>query len=189
MLRSYEQFLESPTRRLFLRLRQQLLRQRAAPIRLEPLVELSAQIREGKLRRAVELADGMSETWLLSPRFHYLRGVAADGLQDTETAELARFEMSACLDGLLATGTGARRQPYIVTYFSDVFDVLTILGTACIQRGGCLNASTPIDVVACDDGIERYFRHPPWVGKPISLKQFDRLVYPLPVLNPSCGVN
>ena len=60
--------------------------------------------------------------------FHFLAGVAAFELGDFELSHDCRDAMQACLRGLLATGEGTRHRPFRVTFLTDEYDVMRVLG-------------------------------------------------------------
>jgi hypothetical protein len=121
----------------------------------------------------------MAPDWLLSPRLHYFRAVVAEALQDVDQMALARFEMSACLDGLLATGNGSAIRPYVVTYLSDVLDLLQLQQKTALRRRVMPERDSLRDVIHCDDGRQRHFLHPPWTGKRCSLRSMNRALAPI----------
>jgi hypothetical protein len=87
--------------------------------------------------------------------------------------------MSACLDGLLATGDGSANRPYIVTYVSDVLDLIQLQQKTALRRRVMPERDSLRDVIDCDDGRQRHFLHPPWTGKRFSLRSMNRSLAPI----------
>jgi hypothetical protein len=85
-----------------------------------------------RLKRYAEVRGRLEKilpAWVLSPRAYWLGASAARYLGDTQAAELDRFLYQTCLQGILNTGQGTRRQPYWITYASDEPCVLAALGS------------------------------------------------------------
>lgn len=122
-----ESFLESPTARNYRRVREALADE-ATESAADDLNHLAAALAAGDPAAALAAFDRMQPAWSLSPRAHFYAALAAEKLYDEETAELERFVFQACLEGILATGDGTAESPYLITYLSDEYDVLTALG-------------------------------------------------------------
>jgi len=155
-------FLETPTARTYRQVREVLLEEVAATCSAETLsasvlVELAELAAADQFYAVLERIDELQPAWALSPRVHYLAAVAADEVGDAEGAELERFIFQSCLDGILATGDGTAQSPYLITYSSDVHDVLLALGLeprsqTLVEQHGLL-----CDVVRCTDDEEVWF--------------------------------
>jgi hypothetical protein len=152
-----QNFLEAPTARGYRRVRDALRDEAFADCPAGELAGLAALSTAGEHLAVLERYDQMQPAWSLSPRVHFYAALAADHLGDEATAELERFVFQACLEGILATGDGSAEAPYLITYLSDEYDVLTALGLApraqsLVDRRGLL-----CDVVKCVDGAEVWF--------------------------------
>jgi len=115
---------ESPTLDNYLRLRELLLESPDFSADMAELERLTRFCLAERGEEALRLADEMFPRWLLSSRFHYWAACAAEMTGDAEDAELERFLSTTCLEAILATGAGTRESPFVVTYPSDVRDVL-----------------------------------------------------------------
>lgn len=104
-----------------------------------------------------ERLNSLLPVWALSPRFHFNAALAAEARGDNGDQDLERFMLTACLDGLQATGDGSVQRPFLVTYPSDVRDLLQRLGRRSRSQR-CVNvAGRHCDVVRCDGGAELWF--------------------------------
>lgn len=162
MQEELQTFLEAPTARTYRRVREALLEQLAScdtTPSLSPrcLTELTELAVAEQFTTLLDVADSLQPAWALSPRIHYLAAIAAEECGDEEVAELERFTFQSCLEGILATGDGTAEAPYLITYLSDEYDVLSALGLeprsqALVEQRGML-----CDVTKCLDGSEVWF--------------------------------
>lgn len=117
---------ESPTLDNYVRLRELLLESPGFSADISELEKLTRLCVSNRWPQARALADEMFPRWLLSSRFHYWAALAAEATGDEEDAELERFLATTCLDAILKTGSGTCESPFVITYPSDVRDVLLI---------------------------------------------------------------
>lgn len=119
-----QKFFAHPGPRNYLRVRERLLsrrRGRARPMQLVNLVELFKGGSYQQVRRAI---DEMMPAWALSPAVYWLGACAARELDDACEAEVDRFAYHACIQGIMATGAGSEDRPFLITYSSDIDEVL-----------------------------------------------------------------
>jgi hypothetical protein len=128
------EFFESPTARRYRRVREMVIRGDDYRPQSSTLVELADLVQHGDFAAALALVDELTPGWSLCPRVHFLAGMAAEGLGDADEVELRRFMAQSCLDGIVATGAGSRTRPWVVSYPSDVQDVLTRQGFKAISQ-------------------------------------------------------
>ena len=152
-----QSFLEAPTVGNYRRVREVLLEELSSPPCASELAEMAAASTAGDHVAVLDRMDDLMPAWSLSPRLHFYAALAAERLGDAELADLERFVFQACLEGLLATGEGTADSPYLITYLSDEYDLLTALGLeprsqSLVDRRGLL-----CDVVKCLDGEEVWF--------------------------------
>lgn len=148
---------ESPTLDNYLRLRELLLESpgfAADVAELEKLTRLCVAERGAEARR---LADELFPRWLLSPRFHYWAACAAEMTDDAEDAELERFLSTTCLDAILATGSGTRESPFVITYPSDIRDILLFRRLRLASQSLVEEPEGFRDRVLCQGGREVWF--------------------------------
>jgi hypothetical protein len=147
----YQAFLERPTAAKYRRLRSAIL---SSPVKPDPLAlhELERLCRQRQLDKARLRLAAMLPAWALSPRYHLLAAKVAERSGDAEDAELERFAAAACLEGLLETGDGSRRFPYLLSYASDVQDVLQFQRRRAVKQALHEHRGRRYDVVECADG-------------------------------------
>ena len=95
--------------------------------------------------------------WSLSPRFHYLVGISALESGDTASAEREKQLSRACLLGLTTTGEGTEKQPFIVTYLSDEYDLLRWMEVEAHQQQVIDVADRRLDLLRDQLGTEYWF--------------------------------
>lgn len=156
--RAYERFLIRPTREGFLDVRQRLINSPAWPPSAEDVARIigftAGHEAVGGIHAWIER---VWPTWVICPRVHYLSAVAAGEAGDGVAQEQSRFEMRTCLQGLLATGDGSLANPIVVTYLTDVEDVLAALGKRRRAQHLVWRAEECHDLISCDDGSELWF--------------------------------
>jgi hypothetical protein len=153
----YQAFLERPTAANYRRVRAAILSLPefdASPLALH---ELDRLFRRKRLDAARQRVEELLPTWLLSPRFHFLAARLAERLGDEADLELERFVATTCLEGLLLTGDGSRRFPYLITYHSDVHDVLQFQRRRVAQQALHEHRGRRYDVVQCGGGESCWF--------------------------------
>lgn len=157
MHQHYQAFLERPSAANYRRLRSAILALPDFDAGSLELHELAALCRRRRVRQAQRKLQSMLPQWALSPRFHFLAAEVAASLGDADDAELERFAGSACLEGLLATGDGSRRFPYLVTYASDEQDLLDLQQRRSTKQALHEYRGRRYDVVECEDGSHCWF--------------------------------
>ena len=105
----------------------------------------------------LQLSERLGCIGCLSPRFHFLSGVAALETGDFARANWEKTCTRTCLEAIFETGLGTLEDPYLSTYPGDCYDVLMALGVA--PRGQKLIDREGIwcDVLTADDGGEYWF--------------------------------
>jgi hypothetical protein len=152
-----EAFLEEPTCDGFLRVREQLLADEHFAPHASVVDQLEQLIAHGRAKAAQKAADELMPAWGLCPRVHFLAGQAAEMLGDADEVELCRFLVSTCLEGMLSTGRGTRRSPYLATYPTDVQDVLTAKGLTAKSQRLIDTATTRLAGVVTHEGSTVWF--------------------------------
>jgi hypothetical protein len=94
---------------------------------------------------------------LLSPRAHLFASQAAEKLGDARTAANERSLTEACFKGILSTGDGSEKKPYLVTRVSDEYDVLGYLKKRSGRQGIMRVGDKQLDRIECSDGSECCF--------------------------------
>jgi hypothetical protein len=157
MQRQFSRFVESPSRKHYLAVRDAVLRSTPLPLAASDLAELVRLLEAGDYRQVLERIDLLPPSKVLSPRIHFLAAEAAEGLGDERTGEVERYLFVICLKALLATGDGTEAAPYSVCHATDEHDILEAGGhepaaQCLVNREGRL-----CDVVTCADGRQLWF--------------------------------
>lgn len=140
---------ESPTAENYRRVRAQLLAAADGGASLGDLAALGAACETRRWTQAARLVARMWRPWLLSPRVHYFAALVAEARGDAADAELERCLFTTCLDAMLATGRGDERSPYLVTYLSDVNDLVAARKLHPLDRRVVETGEGYCDVVRC----------------------------------------
>jgi hypothetical protein len=127
MLKLFDQFVDNPIAGTYLALRKKLLTDSTYSTLTLEATEIARLIEQQLFTKALELLDSLQPGCLLSPRLHFFLATIGEKVGDTEQLEVERFLFRTCLDGILDTGSGDRRSPFIVTHPTDVADVLNTL--------------------------------------------------------------
>ncbi len=157
MQRQFTRFVESPSRKSYLAVRDAVLKVTPLPMGTADLADLAALLEAGAYQEVLDRIDLLPASKVLSPRIHYLAAEAADGLGDERTGELERFLFVLCLKGLLATGEGTQAAPYSVCHVTDEHDLLEAGGHEPAAQSLVAHEGRWCDVVTCADGREVWF--------------------------------
>ena len=157
MQRQLSAFVDRPSRKTYLAVRDAVLRADPLPLEATDLADLERLLESGKAQRVLERLDALPPSKVLSPRVHLLAAEAAEAVGDVAGGEVERFLFVLCLQGLLATGKGTRTDPYLVCHATDEYDVLEALdlqpaGQSLVEDRGRL-----CDVLTCTNGREVWF--------------------------------
>ena len=119
--------------------------------------QLEADFQAGAYEDVLHAGERLARLGCLSPRFHFLLGVAMLETGDSFRAAHERRCTQICLEAILQTGDGTSEAPYLSTYCWDAYDVLRALGLRpqgqeLMQRDGIW-----CDVLAADDQESYWF--------------------------------
>ena len=157
MQRQFTRFVESPSRKNYLAVRDAVLKVTPLPMGAAELAEVAALLEAGAYQDVLDRIDLLPASKVLSPRIHYLAAEAADGLGDDRASELERFLFVLCLKGLLATGEGTQAAPYSICHVTDEHDLLEAGGHQPAAQSLVAHEGRWCDVVTCADGREVWF--------------------------------
>jgi hypothetical protein len=157
MYQEFARFLELPGRATFLAARAVWLQQKVTLLTPADLQAVAELLSDGDAHAVIERVHSWKSRAAFSPRAHYLVGEAHAQLGQWEEAESERLAFSACLQGILATGDGSRRKPYVISQISDEYDVLKLLGLVCVKQRLVQRGRRACDVLTCADGTSVWF--------------------------------
>lgn len=157
MYQEFARFLELPGRATFLAARAVWLQQKVTPLTPAELQAVAELLAAGEAAAVIEHVHSWKSRAAFSPRAHYLAGEAHAQLAQWEEAEAERLAFSACLQGILASGDGSSRKPYLVCQLSDEYDVLKLLGLTCVKQRLVQRGRRACDVLTCHDGSAIWF--------------------------------
>ena len=157
MFQEFARFLELPGRATFLAARSAWLQLNVPPLTAEELQSAQNLLAAGEAEAVIAKVHGWKSRAAFSPRAHYFAGEAHAQLGELEQAEVERLAFSACLQGILATGDGSRRKPYLISQIPDEYDVLKLLGLTCQKQRLVQRGRRACDVLTCADGSAVWF--------------------------------
>jgi hypothetical protein len=157
MYQEFSRFLELPGRATFLAARTAWLRLNVQPLTAAELQTVAELLSAGNFFAVLDRVHGWSARAAFSPRAHYYAAEAHTALGQCDDAEVERWAFSACLQGILATGDGSRRRPYLISQLPDEYDVLKLLGLTCRQQHLVQRGRRSCDVLSCHEGSQLWF--------------------------------
>ncbi len=157
MYQEFARFLELPGRATFLAARAVWLQQKVTLLTPADLQAAAELLSAGDAQAVINLVHSWKSRAAFSPRAHYLAGEAHAQLAQWEEAESERLAFSACLQGILATGDGSSRKPYVISQIPDEYDVLKLLGLVCVKQRLVQRGRRACDVLTCADGSSVWF--------------------------------
>lgn len=150
-------FVAKPTLRKWHAARRMILADSAFDPYGESLRFAESQLAAGDFQACRKTCRKLGSVRCLSPRWHFLQGVAALELQREEEAAERKLLTQLCLSQLLETGDGTASAPFQVTYLSDEYDVLKCLGVNSLGQELTESDGRFADVIAADDGRDYWF--------------------------------
>jgi hypothetical protein len=153
----FADFLQHPTHNRWLSLREQLISHADFAPHSHEWRQLEEAFAEGGYERVMTLGDPLAQRGCLSPRFHFLVGVAAEELGDPERADWHQQCARLCLTALLQSGAGSRKDPYLCTYPWDCYDILRVLGRQAQGQRLIQYEGRWFDVLATESGQDVWF--------------------------------
>lgn len=166
MYQEFARFLELPGRATFLAARRAWLRLNVSPLTPAELQTVAELLAAGEFATVLDRVHGWSARAAFSPRAHYFAAEAHTLLGELDDAEVERWAFSACLQGILATGDGTRRKPYLIAQLPDEYDVLKLLGLTCLKQHLVQRGRRSCDVISCHDGSQLWFNVSDLVASP-----------------------
>jgi hypothetical protein len=153
----FVKFLERPTRDRWLAVREALI-SRADFEPYSPVwQQLEANFAAEAFDRVVTLGEQLGCAAWLSPRFHFLIGVAHLELGNVERANREKSCTRLCLEAILQSGAGTAESPYLSTYPGDCYDVLRALDVEAQGQTLIDHHGVWCDVLTADDGCQYWF--------------------------------
>jgi len=157
MRRDFVKFLASPDRHSYLCIRGLVVASgQYNPYSDEP-EKVDQLLQDGQLEEARSTISEALPNLLLSPRAHLVLAVIAEKTGDKEAAQAERLIARICAEGILASGSGSRAEPYPVVRTSDEYDVLSYLGKELKLQELVHDGGRHLDVMRCEDGSEIWF--------------------------------
>lgn len=157
MFQEFARFVEQPSRATFLAARSAWLQLNVAPLTPADLQSVAELLTAGEAAAVIEQVHEWKARAAFSPRAHYFAGEAHALLGELDHAECERLVFTACLQGILATGDGSRRKPYLISQIPDEYDVLKLLGLTCEKQRLVQSKRRSCDVLTCHDGSQIWF--------------------------------
>ena len=93
----------------------------------------------------------------LSPRFHFCRAIAYDGIGDAGRRDQSKATHQKLLKALADTGDGTQAAPFIITYLSDEYDLMKAFGCEAVGHHTAQQHAGVCDVITDANGDEFWF--------------------------------
>ena len=150
-------FFEAPSTNVFQKLQRRAWGEsqfQSPGVLLTSLPELFAQEAFFELLKA---ADALPAFLQLSPRFHFLCGVACEELGKRGLSNYHRRAVQTLLSELLGSGDGTRLHPYRPTFTTDQYDLIRSLQGEIRHQQLVRHKHNLFDVITCHDGEDFWF--------------------------------
>jgi hypothetical protein len=157
MQRQLSAFVDHPSRKTYLAVREAVLKASPLPLTATDFAELERLLEAGQARQVLDRLEAMPPSKVLSPRVHLLAAEAAEAVGDVAGGEVERFLFVLCLQGLLATGEGTPANPYLACHATDAYDVLEALELMPARQMLVERRGRMCDVLVCTSGREVWF--------------------------------
>ncbi len=164
MADEFSEFLENPSDQTFRNLRDLVIQSPDYDFHSNAIEDVHILVDIEEYERARDELMGLMPGWLLSPRAHELIALVSEELNDEEGAQRERYMAQACYRGLLQSGSGSERSPYLVTHVADEYDLLGMLKKEFESQRQAVTENGLFDVITCTDGTELWFDLSPGLG-------------------------
>lgn len=114
-------------------------------------------IEQGKNEEAKEYLLSLMPNWLLNPGIHALLCNVYKNLGMNKEEEGEYVLYFSFLDGILLTGDGSEKKPYLVLDITDEYDILEYLEKELEEQELIQNDEKSYDLIKCTDGTEIWF--------------------------------
>jgi hypothetical protein len=104
-----------------------------------------------------DLADEVTDNWMLTPYFHEVLALAYKMLGDENRSALEAELFKACAQGVLLTGNGSEAKPFEVVRVDDAYGVLLYLGKDWVKEEELVSGAARCRVLRCADGTSYWF--------------------------------
>lgn len=150
-------FLKEPTKENFLAVRQLVVASPAYQPYSDDLGDIDDLLGEKKYAEAEARFKAALPNLLLSPRAHRFAAQAAKARGDEAAASDEAAAAEKCLKGILDTGDGSEKAPYLVVRVSDEYDLLRHLEKRSHGQGLRWKDKQICDVLRITGGGELWF--------------------------------
>lgn len=151
------EFIQSPNRETYLAFREKVIASEEYAPYSNEFDEAGELFEQQKLAEARDTLKKAMVNLILSPRAHQLLGFLCYKLGDERAAQMESMIGQACLQGILATGDGSRKSPYVVLRTTDEYDVIGHFEKQLKQQSLVGDGDLHLDLIECTDGSEYWF--------------------------------
>jgi hypothetical protein len=104
-----------------------------------------------------DLADEVTDNWMLTPYFHEALALVHKHLGDENRSALEVELYKACVQGVLLTGDGSEAKPFEVVRVEDAYGVLLCLEKEWVEEEDLVSGAVRCRVFRCADGTSYWF--------------------------------
>ncbi len=153
----YQTFFAKPGKENYLRANKATTTSKTYNPYSNELNDIRELIDDGKYADARSRLKKCMPEFMLSPQAHQLSSQVEKQLGAAAAAKREAELAKKCIDGILSTGDGSDKKPYLVARVSDEYDVLSHLGKTMVQQGLMHKNGKACDQIQCRDGTVLWF--------------------------------
>ncbi len=113
--------------------------------------------KQGRHEESLAAAQAAVGNRLLTPSLHILASAQYEMLNQPAQASRSMAVASLVADGILSTGDGSRRHPFLVMCTTDEYDILPFLNKQPARQSLVEDGDQHLDHHECTDGSELWF--------------------------------
>jgi hypothetical protein len=121
------------------------------------LEELDTIIDEERYQEVLDQLPNLLPNLMLSPRLHLMLAYTHRRLGNEEAANMESAVARACAEGILMTGSGTEKEPWLVTRTSDEYDVLMFIDRTMARQELIQRDGRTLDHLTFEDGKDAWF--------------------------------
>jgi hypothetical protein len=152
------EFMKKPTREYYLALQKSIITDENFSTNTKIIGDALELYEQEKYDEAQKKLKETTPSLFLSPRANVLSAKIAEKQGDKKGAEFSFNFANKCLQGILSTGDGSEKSPYIVTLVEDEYDLLRMhfdkeVDTQFFRQ----EKGKAYDIIKCTDGTTLWF--------------------------------
>lgn len=123
----------------------------------ESVIEIEQQLRNTNPGQLLRKLQQLPCEFDICPRMHYVEARLRESLGEVDVMQQAIKRLQICLEMIAESGEGTRDCPFVVTFVTDMDDIVRSFGEKVRYQQPVLSRIGQCDVLTSHSGIEFWF--------------------------------